>query len=61
MMASKEKSQQAAEIHFEGDSLEALSSFPDEVKRALGFLLLATWFGPLRQFNLAHPPWDVEG
>jgi hypothetical protein len=21
-----------------------------------GTVLLATWFGPLRQFNLAHPP-----
>lgn len=28
-----------AEIHFEGDSLEVLSGFPDEVKRTLGFSL----------------------
>jgi phage-related protein len=47
-MASKEKSQQAAEIHFEGDSLEALSSFPDEVKRALGF--------SLRQLQIGREP-----
>jgi len=47
-MASNEKSQQAAEIHFEGDSLEALSSFPDEVKRALGF--------SLRQLQIGREP-----
>src|SRR5271166_251106 len=23
-------------------------------------MLLASWFGPLRRFNLAHP-WDIEG
>ena len=47
-MPSKEKSPQAAEIHFEGDSLEALSSFPDEVKRALGF--------SLRQLQIGREP-----
>ena len=39
MMASKEEAPSAAELHFEGNSLEVLSSFPDEVKRALGFSL----------------------
>ena len=38
-MALREESQEAAELHFEGDSLEVLSGFPDEVKRALGFSL----------------------
>jgi phage-related protein len=39
---------QAAEIHFEGDSLEVLSSFPDEIKRALGF--------SLRQLQIGREP-----
>jgi phage-related protein len=47
-MASREESQEAAEIHFEGDSLEVLSSFPDEVKRALGF--------SLRQLQIGREP-----
>jgi phage-related protein len=38
----------AAELHFEGDSLEVLSSFPDEVKRALGF--------SLRQLQIGREP-----
>ena len=38
-MASREEAPSAAELHFEGDSLEVLSSFPDQVKRALGFSL----------------------
>ena len=38
----------AAEIHFEGDSLEVLSTFPDEVKRALGF--------SLRQLQIGREP-----
>ena len=38
-MASRETPEQPAEIHFEGDSLEVLSSFPDEIKRLLGFSL----------------------
>jgi phage-related protein len=37
-MASKIEPQEA-ELHFEGDSLEVLSSFPDEIKRAFGFSL----------------------
>ncbi len=39
---------QAAELHFEGDSLEVLSAFPDEIKRALGF--------SLRQLQLGREP-----
>ena len=38
-MANREEVPSAAELHFEGDSLEVLSGFPDEVKRALGFSL----------------------
>jgi phage-related protein len=38
-MASRGEAPSAAELHFEGDSLEVLSSFPDQVKRALGFSL----------------------
>ena len=38
-MAPKEDAPSAAELHFEGDALEVLSSFPDEVKRVLGFSL----------------------
>ena len=48
MMALREESQEAAELHFEGDSLEVLSSFPDEVKRALGF--------SLRQLQIGREP-----
>ncbi len=47
-MALREKSQEAAELHFEGDSLEVLSGFPDEVKRALGF--------SLRQLQIRREP-----
>ena len=47
-MASKEEAPSAAELHFEGDSLEVLSSFPDEVKRALGF--------SLRQLQIGREP-----
>ncbi len=39
---------QAAAVHFEGDSLEVLSSFPDEIKRALGF--------SLRQLQIGREP-----
>jgi phage-related protein len=39
---------QTAQIHFEGDSLEVLSSFPDEIKRALGF--------SLRQLQIGREP-----
>jgi phage-related protein len=38
-MRLKGEAAPVAELHFEGDSLEVLSSFPDEVKRALGFSL----------------------
>jgi phage-related protein len=48
VMALREESQKAAELHFEGDSLEVLSSFPDEVKRALGF--------SLRQLQIGREP-----
>ncbi len=37
-----------AEIHFEGNSLEILSGFPDEIKRTLGFAL--------RQLQLGQEP-----
>ena len=37
-----------AEVHFEGDSLEVLAGFPDEVKRALGF--------SLRQLQMGREP-----
>src|ERR1700683_3571329 len=46
-MASNEEPQQA-ELHFEGDSLEVLSSFPDEIKRAFGF--------SLRQLQIGRQP-----
>jgi phage-related protein len=39
VMAHREGAPSAAELDFEGDSLEVLSSFPDEGKRALGFSL----------------------
>jgi hypothetical protein len=35
------------------DQVAILHQFANE-------MLLATWFGPLRQFNLAHPR-NVEG
>lgn len=38
-MTLSEDSPPAAELHFEGDSLEVLSAFPDGVKRSLGFSL----------------------
>lgn len=47
-MASRGDSSSAAELHFEGDSLEVLSGFPDEVKRALGF--------SLRQLQIGREP-----
>jgi len=37
-----------AELHFEGDSLEVLSSFPEEIKRKLGF--------SLRQLQIGRQP-----
>lgn len=47
-MPARKEPQQTAELHFEGDSLEALSSFPDEIKRFLGF--------SLRQLQLGRQP-----
>ena len=47
-MVSREEAPSAAELHFEGDSLEVLSGFPDEVKRALGF--------SLRQLQIGREP-----
>lgn len=46
-MVSREEQQQA-ELHFEGDSLKVLSSFPDEIKRSLGF--------SLRQLQIGREP-----
>lgn len=43
-----DKEPQQAEIHFEGDSLEVLSGFPDEIKRRLGF--------SLRQLQIGRQP-----
>ena len=48
MMAPRVEAPSAAELHFEGDSLEVLSGFPDEVKRALGF--------SLRQLQIGREP-----
>jgi phage-related protein len=48
VMALRKESQEAAELHFEGDSLEVLSGFPDEVRRALGF--------SLRQLQIGREP-----
>lgn len=48
MMVPREEFQQAAEVHFEGDSLEVLSAFPSEVKQALGFAL--------RQLQIGREP-----
>jgi phage-related protein len=47
-MASKATSPVSAELHFEGDSLEALSAFPPTVKQALGFAL--------RQLQIGREP-----
>lgn len=47
-MAPRSETSQPAELHFEGDALEVLSSFPDEVKRTLGF--------SLRQLQLGREP-----
>lgn len=47
-MAAGEESYAQTEIHFEGDSLEVLSGFPDEIKRTLGFAL--------RQLQLGREP-----
>ena len=47
-MTLSEDSPPAAELHFEGDSLEVLSGFPDEIKRSLGF--------SLRQLQIGREP-----
>ncbi len=47
-MALKEGTPPDAELHFEGDSLEVLSSFPDHFKRSLGF--------SLRQLQIGREP-----
>ena len=47
-MALREESQEAAELHFEGDSLEVFSGVTDEVKRSLGF--------SLRQLQIGREP-----
>jgi phage-related protein len=47
-MAHREEAPSATELHFEGDSQEVPSSFPDEVKRALGF--------SLRQLQIGREP-----
>jgi phage-related protein len=47
-MAPRERAPPAAELHIEGVSLEVLSSFPDEVKRALVF--------SLRQLQIGREP-----
>src|SRR5271156_3471549 len=47
-MAHREEFPSPAELHFEGGSLEVLSGFPDEVKRALGF--------SLRQLQIGREP-----
>ena len=47
-MVSREESQQAAEVHFEGDSLEVLSAIPSAVKQALG--------SALRQLQIVREP-----
>jgi phage-related protein len=47
-MTLSEGSQPTAELHFEGDSLEVLSGFPDEIKRSLGF--------SLRQLQIGRDP-----
>jgi len=46
-MASKYEPLEA-ELHFEGDSLEVLSSIPDHAKRAFGF--------SLRQLQIGRQP-----
>ena len=47
-MAASERIPPDAELHFEGDSLEVLSGFPDGVKRSLGF--------SLRQLQIGREP-----
>ena len=47
-MILRKEPQVTAELHFEGDSLEVLSAFPDEVKQTLGFAL--------RQLQIGREP-----
>ena len=48
VMAPREESPSAAELHFEGDSLEVLSGFPDEVQTGARF--------SLRQLQIGREP-----
>jgi len=65
-MTPAEEPQPAAEIHFEGDSLEVLSSFPDEIKRSLGFSLRQLQIGreptsPTRRMSSIGPGvWELK-
>ena len=47
-MTLREDSPPTPELHFEGESLEVLSGFPDEIKRSLGF--------SLRQLRIGREP-----
>ena len=47
-MTLSEDSPPTAELNFEGDSLEVLSGFPDDIKRSLGF--------SLRQLQIGREP-----
>ena len=47
-MTTEDPMPPVAQIHFEGDSLEVLSAFPDEIKRCLGF--------SLRQLQIGRQP-----
>ena len=53
-MAPKVEAASVDELHFEGDSLEVLSGFPDEVKRALGFSLRQLQIGRADIANAQH-------
>lgn len=65
-MRPAEEPQAAAEIHFEGDSLEVLSGFPDEIKRSLGFSLRQLQIGreptsPTRSMSSIGPGvWELK-
>jgi phage-related protein len=47
-MVTRAGSNQSAELHFEGDSLEVLSAFPAAVKQTIGFAL--------RQLQIGEEP-----
>ena len=46
-MPSRENNPRTAEVHFEGDSLEVLSTFPSAVRQAIGFALRELQIGRL--------------